>query len=476
MLHLDFQLRNFLANKILFSKIRFYFIYIFMSCLLIRQVGVFVLVPAFLDSLIFSVLGIFGFLLVIWGILGKNINFNFKKNYLLFFISAVFISSIINFKYGIFKNLKDIIWLFITFFVIYSFPKNESEESKIKKFYKIQNLIIYIWGILAFCSIITALIQISYISHVRDEWWLRIGIVENRLFGIFNNTNSASIISFVSLVFSVYQIKFKNIFFAKKNINLLNIVIQFMYIALSESRGTYMILMFASFLVSLFLTYNKLEARINKNKKLKNIFFSFILSIIFALFILILIFLIIKLFAFLSNLYSIIFNNNTKNLIVSKRVDFVNNRDVSNLRFRLWLDSWEIFKNNWLFGVTAGNLISYAQVNFPDSLIATRNYSRVHNTWIGFLLFNGIFGSLFLFTFFIKKIICIFKYYLNYYLKYNILKVNKTINLCVLIVLCTCLYGTVESEILFVNSTVSTIFWLALGLINIKLRSAKTVC
>lgn len=471
MLNLIFKLQNFLENKILFSKIRFYFIYIFMFCLLIRQIGAFVLVPVFLDSLIFSVLGIFGFLLVIWGISGRNINFNLKKNYLLFFIFDVFISSIINFKYGIFKNLKDIIWLFITFFVIYSFPiiKNESEENITKKFYKIQNLIIYIWGILAFCSIITALMQISYISYIRDNWWLRIGIVENRLFGIFNNTNSASIISFISLVFSVYQvkfIKFKNNFCAKKYINLSNIIIQFMYIALSESRGTYMILTFASFLVSLFLTYNKLETKINKNKKLKNIFFSIILSIIFALFILILIFLIIKLFAFLSNFYSIIFNKNTQNLIVSKRVDFVNNSDVSNLRFRLWLDSWEIFKNNWLFGVTAGNLVNYAKINFPESLIATRNYSRVHNTWIGFLLFNGIFGGLFLFTFFIKKIINIFKYYL----KNNIYKISKIFNLYILIILCICLYGTVESEILFVNSTVSTIFWLSLGLINIKLH------
>lgn len=472
MLNLIFKLQNFLENKILFSKIRFYFIYIFMFCLLIRQIGAFVLVPVFLDSLIFSVLGIFGFLLVIWGILGKNINFSFKKNYLLFFIFAVFISSIINFKYGIFKNLKDIIWLFITFFVIYYFPKNESEENIDKKFYKIQNLITYVWGILAFCSIITALMQISYISYIRDNWWLRIGIVENRLFGIFNNTNSASIISFISLVFSIYQIKFikfKNNFCAKKYINLSNIIIQFMYIALSESRGTYMILIFASFLVSLFWIYNKLKIKTSKNKKLKNVFFSIILSIIFSLFILELIFLIIKLFSIISILYSMIFNNNTQNLIVSKRVDFVNNSDVSNLRFRLWLDSWEIFKNNWLFGVTSGNLVNYAKINFPESLIAMRNYSRVHNTWIGILLFNGIFGSLFLFIFFIKKIINIFKYYI----KYNIHKISKIFNLCVLIILCICLYGTVESEILFVNSTTSIIFWFSLGLISIALSKKK---
>ena len=213
MLNLICNLNKFFKDKILFNKIRFYYIYFFVFCLLIRQIGAFELIPVFIDSSIFSVLGIFGFLLAVFGILNKNINFNFKKNYLLFFILAVFISSIINIKYGIFKNLKDIIWLFITFFVIYSFSKNQPGTEQIKEFYKIQNLITYVWGTLAFFSIMTALMQISYISYVKEDWYLRVGIVENRLFGVFNNTNSASIISFISFIFSIYQIKFKNIFF-----------------------------------------------------------------------------------------------------------------------------------------------------------------------------------------------------------------------------------------------------------------------
>jgi len=452
------NLNKFFKDKILFNKIRFYYIYFFVFCLLIRQIGAFELIPVFIDSSIFSVLGIFGFLLAVFGILNKNINFNFKKNYLLFFILAVFISSIINIKYGIFKNLKDIIWLFITFFVIYSFSKNQPGTEQIKEFYKIQNLITYVWGTLAFFSIMTALMQISYISYVKEDWYLRVGIVENRLFGVFNNTNSASIISFISFIFSIYQIKFKNIFFNKRWLNLSNIIIQFVYISLSESRGTYMILIFAAFLASIFWVYDKL----GRKNSIKNIFISFIFSGIFSFFSLILIFLVIKLFGLISIFCSKIFGDSTNNLIVSKRVDFVNNNDISNLRFKLWLDSWEIFKNNWLFGVTAGNLVNYAKINFPESLIALRNYSRVHNTWIGILVFNGIFGGAILFTFFIKKIIGIFKYYL----KYNIYKISEVFNLCVLIFLCMGLYGTVESEILFVNSTSSLIFWFSLGLIS----------
>lgn len=458
MLNLACKLNNFFENKILFNKIRFYYIYFFIFCLLIRQIGVFALVPVFVDSSIFSFVGTFGLSLVLWGILYKNINFNFKRNYLLLFIFSVFISSIINFKYGIFKNLKDIIWLFITFFVIYSSPKSESGDKKIQKFYKIQNLITYVWGVLAFCSILTALMQISYTAHIRDDWWLRFGIVENRLFGVFYNTNSASIISFISLIFSLYQIKFKNSYFTKKWINLSNAFIQFIYISLSESRGTYMVLMFATFLTSLFWVYDKL----GRKKKVKNILVSILFSVFVSFFILVSMFLIIKLFSFLSIFYSIIFGYNAQNLAVSKRVDFINNNDISNLRFRLWLDSWEIFKNNWLFGVTAGNLVNYAKIHFPQSLIATRNYSRVHNTWIGFLVFNGVSGGLILFTFFSQKIIDIFKYYSNR----NIFKVNLTLNLCVLIILSICLYGMVESEILFVNSAVSIIFWLSLGLID----------
>ena len=219
-----------------------------------------------------------------------------------------------------------------------------------------------------------------------------------------------------------------------------------------------MVLMFATFLTSLFWVYDKL----GRKKKVKNILVSILFSVFVSFFILVSMFLIIKLFSFLSIFYSIIFGYNAQNLAVSKRVDFINNNDISNLRFRLWLDSWEIFKKNWLFGVTAGNLVNYAKIYFPQSLIATRNYSRVHNTWIGFLVFNGIFGGLILFTFFSQKIIDTFKYYFNR----NIFKANLVFNLCVLIILSICLYGMVESEILFVNSAVSTIFWLSLGLID----------
>ena len=458
LLNLACKLNNFFENTILFNKVRYLYIYFFIFCLLIRQIGIFALVPVFIDSSIFSTFGICGLLIAIWGIKNKYIYFSFKKNYLLLFIFAVFISSIINFKYGFFKNLKDIIWLFITFFIIYSSPKSESENDKIRKFCKIQNLITYVWGTLAFCSILTVFMQISYISYVKDDWYLRVGIVENRLFGIFNNTNSASIISLISLIFSTYQIKFKNVFCTKRWINLSNIIVQFIYISLSESRGTYMVLMFASFLTSLFWFYDKL----GRKKKVKNILASILFSVFVSFFILVSIFLIIKLFKFISIFYSIIFGDNAQNLAVSKRVDFINNNDISNLRFRLWLDSWKVFKNNWLFGVTAGNLVNYAKIHFPQSLIATRNYSRVHNTWIGFLLFNGIFGGLILFAFFINKIIDIF----TYYSKHSVYKTNSIFNLCILIVLCICLYGTVESEILFVNSTVSIVFWISLGFIN----------
>ena len=146
----------------------------------------------------------------------------------------------------------------------------------------------------------------------------------------------------------------------------------------------------------------------------------------------------------------------------TKRVDFIENNDVSNLRFNIWLSAAEIFKTRWLFGVSPGNVVTYAKQVVPETFIARYNYTRSHSVWFGIPLYTGICGTILMFGFFFKCFLKSLKYCINK----SIANVPPMLILYMLIVGLVWVYGLVELEILFVNSVCSFIFWTSLGFVR----------
>jgi hypothetical protein len=130
-----------------FKVLRSSFCKLFLFALFLRSVGVYSLLPAIFDSIIFGFILFFGLILTLFSIsikisniyFSKNpINFgfgngsNFLKNddkFLLLFWLATFASCIVNFRYALFANMRELSWCAINFFLIYSYGGAMTENS-----------------------------------------------------------------------------------------------------------------------------------------------------------------------------------------------------------------------------------------------------------------------------------------------------------------------------------------------------------
>lgn len=467
----DIKSKSYLTNN--FTNIRHGYLMFMLSCLLIRNIGVYSLAPVAVEVAIFSAVGILGIALLGYGVISRNIIIEYKENiFLILFICCFALSCVLNIKYGFFNNLKDGIWTLISFFVIYLSSAKDTREDKIKIIYKIQNIIIYSWMILSLLSICTVLMQIQYVHYVREDCWVGIGLVENRLYGVFLNPNSASIISFFALIFSAFQLCTPHAMNVKKKWNILNIVAQFIYIALSESRGTYMVLLLSVALVMIVVSFKALKNRgCFKNKYCISVC-AFLAGILSGIVAFAFIWAITKIFTCIPMFVKPCIPPQTPfdaQSMMVKRTDFIDNNDISNLRFKIWISAWEIFKGKWLFGVTAGNVVAYAKDVLPNTFMAQRKYFRAHSVWFGIPLYTGVCGAFCLFAFFLRSFIGFVKYYIGKSIKH----VMPLMTLSIIIVINVWVYGLVESEILFVNSACSFVFWLFMGFANDYLKSGE---
>ena len=437
------------------------YMYTLLICLFMRYISFYALVSPLFDSLLFSSLAIVGFGIIIFDIFKIDKLYDNKLDtYLTLFLISLFITSIVNMNRGIFQNFKFIVWTAISFFILYLHDKFEDTQETTKKMVFFQNILILLWTFMSSISLITYLCGVSIEKSLRENTCLRVGIVEGRLFVIFLNPNNAYIIALFVILFSIFQIFFKTSYVLPKTVNIINIIIQFIYIVLSKSRGTALVLFVCVSIVSFSISYFKLK--LNKTNKT-------IISLIIAILSCIIIFLIMKgidisfnsIYEFSKSLMSST-KWETNRIIRTKRVDFVENNDISNLRFKIWLSAAEIFKTRWLFGVSPGNIVTYAKQVLPETFIAKRNYMRSHSVWIGIPLYTGIVGVVIMFGFFLKCFLRSLKYCINKFTE----KISPMLALQMLIVFLIWVYGLVELEILFVNSVCSFIFWTSLGFVR----------
>ena len=446
-----------LLGRIPIEKIRSVYLAVLLICLCIRNIGMYAFVTPKLDMVIFSGLAAFGFFLFFLELIMGKIEFRSVDNiFLMLFIFVLILSSVIHFRYGIFQNVKECIWTIVSFFVVGFCSRQENGFTTMRRVLRVQNIIILFWFVLSLLSICTAILQIGHVFYVKEGSWVGVGITENRLFGVFVNPNSASIVSIMAILFSIFQLYYNPKGSLGKIFNTFNIAVQFIYISLSESRGSYMVCLFLGFVLAFFFSYNYF-----KFKGFYRFLVSFCVATVFALTLFCTMNLITKLFSVIPSFSADIevLSRYGCSSPIGKRSDYVNNNDISNLRFKIWESAWKIFKSNWILGVTPGNILDYTKSVMPETFMAVRGYKRAHSVWFGIPLYTGIAGAFCMFGFFIKKI---FDFYENYK-KIGFKRTAPILNLCVLVFSCVLIYGFVESEILFVNSVCSFVFWFFVG-------------
>ena len=169
------------------------------------------------------------------------------QDMLILFLIVCIISSILNIKLGIFKNLKFIATLIIQFFVFFCFAKGDSKEELTKKLNRISATLIITLAIIVLCSVLMYFfsIDITIIGKgAFGEASQGFNTQYLRLWGILQDPNSAGstiiITIFASLRFILIS---KNL--TLRILNALNILLQLSYIILGGSRSSMILLYFA---------------------------------------------------------------------------------------------------------------------------------------------------------------------------------------------------------------------------------------
>lgn len=249
----------------------------------------------------------------------------------------------------------------------------------------------------------------------------------------------------ISIVMSVYffiQSDKKEI----KILHILNIILQASYVAFSDSRTGKMCLMAG--IVTLMIIY----AIMNFKKDMKKTGISLLVLLVIATSPTT----IKKIYNFASTL---VHTSETKPTNIGREGDIAG--DISNRRFEIWESAFEIYKDNAVFGVSRKNIISYAKANDPTLYIVNNDhmdFDSMHDLFFDILVSQGTVGVVVFYGFGIFLIVIFLKN------AKKIMDKDANVVLFILPILILILVSTlVMTELVYVDSPISTVFWMLLS-------------
>ncbi len=421
--------------------------------LIVRMVSLYSMIPSKIDSIIFTLISFVGGMLFLrngikW--LQKKQKFSFL---LILFALALVATSILNGPSGIVANFKLIIWQLLFFFVVFEI----GEKNYKKLFPLVEKVLVITWFVLIIISLSMFFIQFSYTAPLDKLYYgIRMGLVENRLYGVFVDPNYGATISVVTIFVSLHLFKEAKKQFYKVFI-IISVVCEFLFVILSGSRTALIEIMVASLVVCFFSFYYKKR----KSPLLKKIVYSTIIGLLVTSG--------IYLLMNVTQKAAIISANSISKIIVLKkdetkisldRKDVDENSDVSNSRFKLWGSAFEIFEQTPIIGTAPKNMVPYAQKHLPKTWIAKKEQTP-HNFIFYLLATTGLIGTIPFVIFIVFNIIKV----LIHLFKLDIFDYKEYLFQCsmvLIILISACLI----TDVVLVNKLGTMIFYLYLGKLN----------
>lgn len=446
-----------------YTNLRKMYVLLFITAVFSRAIlPIAALEPQIINSLVFAGVAFVGFsILMLDAFHHRHTLAQHYDKWLCLFLLVCAGSSLLNAKYGITANVRNIVWLMIYFFLICRVGDNRTKDHILKEIDLFMGVICAVWLVAVLVSFAMFLFKIGYYVILSSDDFVRQGFIDSRLFGIFEDPNFASIISLIVIIFSVYKLCSTKSWLLRLYSGI-NILFQFIYLVLSGSRtaefASIGVLFFASFILlrDYFQTVD-----LNKGFKLAS-------SLILSLTCCGILFSSINVSKIgLSYLPGFVdgSGNGTRDQhghiikpIITARDDVIKNADISNCRFKIWSSASELFLSAPVFGTSPRNMIPYAKDKFPHGFIAVRGYS-VHNAYLELLTSTGILGAIFIAIFFIRRVLSTGRHILSG-------PKNKNCYLVLLsssLVACVAVSSMFLSDIFFINTIGALVFWLFTG-------------
>lgn len=392
------------------------------------------------------------------------------------FAVASLISTAVNFRYEPVSNIKEICWMCIMFFLIQAVDDSCPREKLTRLFRLVSNIFIVIWFVgvfVSFCQFVAgygAWISTPY----NDNDVHRVGFVEGRLFGVFGDPNYAAIGSFFAIVLSVYNMTERALGKLVRACYIVSMVFEYFYIILSGSRAALISTAVAVFFIAFFLTL-KYKAVRDKSTVVR-VLLSVASAAVSAALLVIISNLIKEILIYLPTLYSEICNalglrvkqNSVANL---HRPDLEEDSDISNNRFKIWIDSIAVWKTSPVVGATPRGYLKYAMENLGDLYIVKRGYI-IHNAYLSVLLFTGIIGALLVIAFIVYAAYLVLRFLFKSNSK-SCSDYNRVLILSAVIV-AEAVSSVALSQMFFSHMVTDALFWMTVGYTFYFIRQSET--
>lgn len=460
-------------NKDVFFKIKGVYLLYFEILLILRAMGPWLLLPTIYDTVLYYTAGIIGLLILFIDFIFSIKNKQVRKYdiWLILFIVIMGVSSIFNLKYGLFENIKLLMWQLIIFFIVYQFGKDYGQN----KFTDLYSWILRLsWFIANSVSVSMFVIHYAKKIPIKYKYYpVRLGWLGNRLFGVFTDPNFGAVISVIVIFMEISYLVYRN----RKSLfewifSLLNIFVQFSFISLSVSRTAQVVLISLTMFYLFFIIYS--SKKLKPNRILK-IIVSIIIATVVSLSVYELTNFTKEFYAKVPNIYQdIIFDAKVqkdsaidKNTTEDKPVyqpsfnrPDVNSDNVSNLRFQLWNSSFQIFKSSPLLGGSPGNYLKYAHDKLPKTLMG-HDKLTAHNLFFLVLASTGLLGIITLFGFLLKKSLKILKYLFT-----SQDLVRSKLLFYILYIFGVAVSAMFITELVLVSTIGAITFWMYLGVLD----------
>lgn len=385
------------------------------------------------------------------------------------FLASYAVSFVLNLQYANMNGIKTLAFMGMQFCLLVATDENKGFEDFKTELNLIFRIFSFYMMVAAFTSIILMFCGYSNITE-RNNKYILSGFVWGRLWGVFTDPNYAAVLSVMTIIISLYAIKKRKTVFWR-TVNIINIILQVLYISFSDSR-TGMVVAFVS--LSLYICL-RLSANYLKNGKLSK-------KIVCISMILIIVFIGSTSFKAINTIY-----NKTVSLIATAEKEpeekgeqtIENNtvagreqdleKDISNRRFDLWNSAVETFKLRPVFGVSFESVVDFAEANLPDTYLINNDngkFNNYHNVLFNVLVGQGIVGIVIFFAMIVYAGLNLIKTVYNSYGTKNYLLC------CLLFTLLVAIFVSAMfiSDIIYTISVNMMIFWYLLGIMLAKGR------
>lgn len=407
-----------------------------------------------------------------------NINRFCKTPYFIIlfaFLCSEGISIVVNLKYGFSQNISHFIILAFIIFLIYLNDVNRKSNDVWNDLLKLGKTHIAIMDISVIISF--AMLFLNYGKTILiEDYKIKIGFVENRLWGVFRDPNHAAIFMMIAMLFSIYAIyntKSKR----AKVYYIVSDILMMIYIAFSDSRTASYALLGSSIFLVYVIGWKFFF------KKINNQVFRQVVIVSLALIVGIVAY---KAPDFITDTYnkaiiSYETYHNSKvegdpdsdeeentSLVVYRAYDL--SKDPLNKRSEIWKNGFDVIKEKPVFGITFFNIKSFLRAEMPSAYIIQpdQTFSHFHNEIINVFVSQGFVGVFLLGLFAVLLLISILKYYFKMDGKRYL---QMSISLTILLAMCCEML--VQQGPIYNYTPSMFFFWALLGFIAHTVNETK---